>query len=103
MVTPYLYPHLGQDFISSCGISWDVLYRKRAVFKGYFGCFGILLDANLAERVGFEPTWGLAPPIRFRVGAVMTASVPLLSHFLDGEKPRIIYSTLNDFPALFLN
>jgi hypothetical protein len=31
----------------------------------------------LAERVGFEPTWGDYAPIRFRVGAVMTASVPL--------------------------
>ncbi len=32
----------------------------------------------MAERVGFEPTWRLSPPIRFRVGAVMAASVPLL-------------------------
>ncbi len=32
----------------------------------------------VAERVGFEPTWRLSPPIRFRVGAVMAASVPLL-------------------------
>jgi hypothetical protein len=31
----------------------------------------------LAERVGFEPTWGGKAPIRFRVGAVVTASVPL--------------------------
>ena len=31
----------------------------------------------LAERVGFEPTWGGYAPNRFRVGAVMTASVPL--------------------------
>ena len=31
----------------------------------------------MAERVGFEPTWRLTPPIRFRVGAVMAASVPL--------------------------
>ena len=30
----------------------------------------------LAERVGFEPTCRLSPTIRFRVGAVMTASVP---------------------------
>ncbi|GEM_PF-992457 len=30
----------------------------------------------MAERVGFEPTW--LAPIRFRGGAVMTASVPLL-------------------------
>src|SRR5262249_8434727 len=29
------------------------------------------------ERVGFEPTW--LAPIRFRGGAVMTASVPLLN------------------------
>src|SRR6266404_1523464 len=31
----------------------------------------------LAERVGFEPTCRNYPTIRFRVGAVMTASVPL--------------------------
>lgn len=31
------------------------------------------------ERVGFEPTW--LAPIRFRGGAVMTASVPLLISF----------------------
>ncbi len=43
---------------------------------------GIL--AFLAERVGFEPTWGDYAPIRFRVGAVMTASVPL-------RGPRILY------------
>ncbi len=34
---------------------------------------------NLAERVGFEPTCRNYPTIRFRVGAVMTASVPLHS------------------------
>ena len=34
-------------------------------------------SVDLAERVGFEPTWGIYAPIRFRVGAVMTASVPL--------------------------
>src|SRR5215472_9821138 len=32
---------------------------------------------RLAERVGFEPTCRFYPTIRFRVGAVMTASVPL--------------------------
>ena len=31
----------------------------------------------MAERVGFEPTCRYYPTIRFRVGAVMTASVPL--------------------------
>ena len=44
------------------------------------GSFGTLRNASeqqLAERVGFEPTWRLSPPIRFRVGAVMAASVPL--------------------------
>ena len=35
----------------------------------------------MAERAGFEPAWGLTSPIRFRVGAVMTASVPLLIIF----------------------
>src|SRR5215470_19760866 len=34
-------------------------------------------DNCLAERVGFEPTCRFYPTIRFRVGAVMTASVPL--------------------------
>jgi hypothetical protein len=32
---------------------------------------------ELAERVGFEPTCRNYPTIRFRVGAVMTTSVPL--------------------------
>src|SRR5215472_3864244 len=32
---------------------------------------------RVAERVGFEPTCRFYPTIRFRVGAVMTASVPL--------------------------
>ena len=32
----------------------------------------------MAERVGFEPTWGDKAPNRFRIGAVMTTSVPLL-------------------------
>src|SRR5258708_23908646 len=31
----------------------------------------------LAERVGFEPTCRNYPTIRFRVGAVVTTSVPL--------------------------
>ncbi len=34
-------------------------------------------DLSMAERVGFEPTCRFYPTIRFRVGAVMTASVPL--------------------------
>jgi hypothetical protein len=32
---------------------------------------------KVAERVGFEPTCRNYPTIRFRVGAVMTTSVPL--------------------------
>ncbi len=32
---------------------------------------------DMAERVGFEPTWGGKAPNRFRVGAVVAASVPL--------------------------
>jgi hypothetical protein len=32
---------------------------------------------EVAERVGFEPTCRNYPTIRFRVGAVMTTSVPL--------------------------
>ena len=31
----------------------------------------------LAEREGFEPSWGGKAPNRFRVGAGMAASVPL--------------------------
>ena len=31
----------------------------------------------MAERKGFEPLWGVKAPNRFRVGAVMAASVPL--------------------------
>jgi hypothetical protein len=34
---------------------------------------------KVAERVGFEPTCRNYPTIRFRVGAVMTTSVPLLN------------------------
>lgn len=41
----------------------------------------------MAERVGFEPTWDFKTPIRFRVGAIMAALVPLQS----------IYSRLNFF------
>ena len=33
---------------------------------------------KVAERVGFEPTCRNYPTIRFRVGAVVTTSVPLL-------------------------
>ena len=31
----------------------------------------------MADRVGFEPTWGDKAPNRFRIGAVVTASVPV--------------------------
>ena len=31
----------------------------------------------MAEGVGFEPTWRLAPPSRFRVDPVTATSVPL--------------------------
>ena len=34
-------------------------------------------EKEVAERVGFEPTCRNYPTIRFRVGAVVTASVPL--------------------------
>src|SRR6185437_92345 len=37
----------------------------------------VVLEGRMAERVGFEPTCRFYPTIRFRVGAVMTASVPL--------------------------
>jgi hypothetical protein len=39
--------------------------------------FDFEINFILAERVGFEPTCRNYPTIRFRVGAVMTASVPL--------------------------
>jgi hypothetical protein len=39
--------------------------------------FGSSLAVEVAERVGFEPTCRNYPTIRFRVGAVMTTSVPL--------------------------
>ena len=42
---------------------------KKGPERGLFLC--------MAERVGFEPTWGGNAPNRFRVGAVVTASVPL--------------------------
>ena len=32
---------------------------------------------RVAEGVGFEPTWRLAPPSRFRVDPVTATSVPL--------------------------
>jgi hypothetical protein len=35
------------------------------------------MGSKMAERVGFEPTCRNYPTIRFRVGAVVTASVPL--------------------------
>ena len=50
---------------------------------------------NLAERVGFEPTWELSPPIRFRVGAVVTASVPLRDGRFDkGRRKMSAYVTV---------
>ncbi len=49
----------------------------------------------MAERVGFEPTWRDEPPIRFRVGAVMTASVPLRGNFDNAVAVRNGYFNLN--------
>jgi hypothetical protein len=46
------------------------------------------LAINVAEREGFEPSWEYKLPIRFRVGAVMTASVPLLY----GERLYLLYA-----------
>ena len=43
---------------------------------------------SLAERVGFEPTCRNYPTIRFRVGAVMTTSVPLQSPFRGLNGPQ---------------
>ena len=42
----------------------------------------------LAERVGFEPTCRNYPTIRFRVGAVVTTSVPLRRNNLMGPEPQ---------------
>ncbi len=52
------------------GVRWLVM-------KEPVDCGEAIKDDDLAERVGFEPTWGIYAPIRFRVGAVVTASVPL--------------------------
>jgi hypothetical protein len=45
---------------------------------------------GVAERVGFEPTWGGKAPNRFRVGAVMTASVPLLEGLRERRSSHLI-------------
>ena len=44
-----------------------------------------MLKNILAERAGFEPACQLSLTIRFRVGAVMTASVPLRGLRLQAE------------------
>ncbi len=69
--------------------------RKMLIFKGFYGFSRMLLEVNLAEEVGFEPTWELSPPIRFRVGAVMAASVLLQVWGLS------IYFVGGYFPGLF--
>src|SRR5690349_4358707 len=43
------------------------------------------LEMEMAERVRFELTCRNYPTIRFRVGAVMTASVPLRTGTLDAH------------------
>ena len=62
----YLSPFVSPDWLdfASCpGMSLEELYKELAYFKEYFGSIGILLEANVAERVGFEPTWEQSPPI----------------------------------------
>ena len=46
------------------------------------------LQKEMAERVGFEPTCRFYPTIRFRIGAVMTASVPL-RHFVFASRSTV--------------
>jgi hypothetical protein len=56
-------------------------------------CFSFSEFSKRSERVGFEPTW--LAPIRFRGGAVMTASVPLLIsrwHFSNKNMPAAVAS-----------
>ena len=44
------------------------------------------LAKNMAERVGFEPTVPVSRDSRFRVGPVITTSVPLLLSSAGGKK-----------------
>ena len=61
---------------------------KRRDGKRFLKCGEASFRGWLAERVGFEPTCQISLTIRFRVGAVMTASVPLRSrHF--SRAPRM--------------
>lgn len=61
--------------VSDVGRShWTNYTRKQLFLKGLRGFCWMWLEVDMAERVGFEPTWELSPPNRFRVGAVMTAS-----------------------------
>ena len=48
----------------------------------------------VAERVGFEPTWGGYAPNRFRVGAGMTTSVPL--RYVPSSPANLLQSTLRE-------
>ena len=45
--------------------------------RSHSGLFWMSLDKNLAERVGFEPTYRDKPVTRFRVERVTAASLPL--------------------------
>ena len=56
--------------------------------------FSFLIN-NLAERKGFEPLCQVSLTIRFRVGAVMTTSVPL-------RKPAIVSQLMSLLKRLFL-
>src|SRR5580658_2825206 len=73
-----LIPRFARDRPQDCG---RLPPSSREPQRGF--CLGRLfshatLCNRVAERVGFEPTCRNYPTIRFRVGAVVTASVPLL-------------------------
>jgi hypothetical protein len=62
---------------ASCDDDWQLTRSGRGLGPLTIPRMSGTDRGKLAERVGFEPTWGDYAPIRFRVGAVMTASVPL--------------------------
>jgi len=53
ILTVDISPFVSPDFASPLGMPLEELYKEIAYFKEYFGCFGILLEVNLA-RVSIE-------------------------------------------------
>ncbi len=62
--------HLPPTFVEAFAATYREAMKKPPSVRARY---------DMAERVGFEPTCRFYPTIRFRVGAVMTASVPLRS------------------------